>query len=42
MTLDATIWSPSGPPAMPYSVSIPRTFATDMVLEVLAGADVLD
>src|SRR5579863_9066736 len=27
---------------MPYSVSIPRTFATDMVLEVLAGADVLD
>src|SRR5665213_3194183 len=27
---------------MPYSVSIPRTFATDIVLEVLAGADVLD
>src|SRR5580698_11614157 len=27
---------------MPYSVSIPRTFATDIVLQVLAGADVLD
>src|ERR1700722_1678272 len=27
---------------MPYSVSIPRTFATDIVLQVLAGTDVLN
>src|ERR1700689_3267932 len=39
---EATIWSESGPPAMPYSVSIPRTLATDIDLQVLAGADVLN
>src|ERR1035437_811433 len=42
MMLDATIGSRSGPPAMPNSVSTPRTFAMAIELEVLAGADVLD
>src|SRR5579863_695159 len=34
--------SRSGPPAMPNSVSMPRTLAMAMALEVLAGSDVRD
>src|ERR1700722_10327801 len=42
MMLDDVMGSKSGPPAIPYSVSMPRTFAIVMKLEVLSRTHVLD
>src|SRR6202020_1626808 len=42
MMLDEVMGSKSGPPAIPYSVSMPVTFAMAMELEVLPGTHVLD
>src|ERR1700677_2524628 len=42
MMLDEVMGSKSGPPRIPYSVSIPRTLAIALGLEILPRAHVLD